>query len=77
MSRKIFVARQGTLFVVSASIIVCPYGVVDPKLGSWERLNQVLHFFWRGVYMYKLTKPSPHPYSKEKVCDFRHGIEIP
>ncbi len=29
----------------------CPYGVVDPKLGSWELLNQVLRFFWRGVYL--------------------------
>ncbi len=29
----------------------CPYGVVDPKLGSWEHLDQVLRFFWRGVYV--------------------------
>ena len=29
----------------------CPYWVVDPKLGSWELFNQVLRFFWRGVYI--------------------------
>ncbi len=27
-----------------------PLGVVDPKLGSWKPLNQVLCSFWRGVY---------------------------
>ncbi len=27
----------------------CPYGFADPKLGSWELLNQVLRFFWTGV----------------------------
>ena len=26
------------------------HGVVDPKLGSGGPLNQVLHFFLRGVY---------------------------
>ncbi len=29
-----------------------PYRVVDPTLGSRELLNQVLHFFWRGVYIH-------------------------
>ncbi len=29
-----------------------PLGVADPKLGSWRFLNQVLRFFWRGVYKY-------------------------
>ncbi len=33
-------------------ITFCPYGVVDPKLGSWELLNQVLRFFWKGLYMF-------------------------
>ncbi len=28
-------------------------GVADPKLGSWEHLNQVLRFFWRGVYIFQ------------------------
>ena len=35
--------------------IFCPYGVIDPKLGSWEVQDQVLRFFWRGVYDRKMS----------------------
>ena len=37
-----------------------PFGLAYPKLRSWGLLDQVLRFFWRGVYnVGGIFDPSP------------------
>ncbi len=65
-------------FGVGAPIFTTPandlltLGVTDPKLGSWGLLNQVLRFFWRGVYM--IYTDMYERYSHDKDASYQEGV---
>ncbi len=48
-----------------------PLGIADPKLGSWGHLNQVLRFFWRGVYHKGPTVWCTNPHNE---CLFKFSL---